>query len=240
VDRFRGTPAAGVEEYQLLERLLREQCHVGRHWDGRPEADDDDAGAGKVPIALKDTQEVRANSLQSPHDPDVTYSGHKGKGYEVQVAEPCHAENALQIITHVEVTPSSGSDTAVTGPVVEALEQRRMRPDELLADTAYGSGRNAFEAERRGTEVVRPMAGPAPRPRDTTEQEVAPPGTSPWRSTTGGRSPKWSSSIDCIGSSSMMNPNGEDVVVARIIHTDNPRQLSWHWLRVGAAGMLTP
>ena len=45
--------------------------------------------------------------LQSPHDPDVTYSGHKGKGYEVQVAETCHEENATQLITHVEVTPSS-------------------------------------------------------------------------------------------------------------------------------------
>ena len=50
-------------------------------------------------------------SLQSPHDPEATYSGHKGKGYEVQVAETCHAENATQLITHVEVTPSSGSDT---------------------------------------------------------------------------------------------------------------------------------
>jgi hypothetical protein len=117
-----------MEEYRLLERLLREQCHVGRHGDGRPESDDDDAGEGKVPIALRDPKEVRADSLQSPHDPDVTYSGHKGKGYEVQVAETCDEENDVQIITHVAVTPSSGSDTDVTVPVVEALEERRIRP----------------------------------------------------------------------------------------------------------------
>ena len=30
----------------------------------------------------------------------ATYSGHKGKGYEVQVAETCHEENATQLITH--------------------------------------------------------------------------------------------------------------------------------------------
>ena len=31
VDRFRGTAVAQMDEYGLLERLLREQCHVGRH-----------------------------------------------------------------------------------------------------------------------------------------------------------------------------------------------------------------
>ena len=59
---------------------------------GAPEDDDDDAGECKVPVALKDPKQVSADSLQSPHDPDVTYSGHKGKGYEVQVAETCHEE----------------------------------------------------------------------------------------------------------------------------------------------------
>ena len=38
VHRFRGTAVAKLEEYGLLERLLGEQCHVGRHRDGRPVA----------------------------------------------------------------------------------------------------------------------------------------------------------------------------------------------------------
>ena len=38
----------------------------------------------------------------------MTYSGHKGKGYEVQVSETCEEGNAVQMITHVEGTPSSG------------------------------------------------------------------------------------------------------------------------------------
>ena len=74
VDRFRGTAVAQMDEYGLLERLLREQCHVGRHGDGRPSADDDDAGEGKVPIALREPREVRSDSLQTPHDPAVTDS----------------------------------------------------------------------------------------------------------------------------------------------------------------------
>ena len=175
VDRFHGTTAAQLEEYRLLERLLREQCHVGKHQDGRPRDDDDDAGECKVPVALKDPKQVSADSLQSPHDPDVTYSGHKGKGYEVQVAETCHEENATQLITHVEVTPSSGSDTDVSVPVVDGLAERKVRPDELFADTAYGSGRNAFEASRRGTELVSPVAGSAPGNSHEGEGDGPPP-----------------------------------------------------------------
>ena len=122
VDRFRGTAVAKMEEYGLLERLLHEQCHVGRHRDGRPGADDDDAEEGKVPIALKEPREVRSSSMQTPHDPGVTYSGHKGKGYEVQVSETCEEGNAVQVITHVEVTPSSGSDAGVTVGVIDVVE----------------------------------------------------------------------------------------------------------------------
>lgn len=174
VDRFRGMAVARLEEYRLLERLLREQCHVGRHRDGRPGDDDDDVGEGKVPIALKDPKEVRPDSLQSPYDSDATYSGHKGKGYEVQVAETCHEENVCQIITLADVTPSSGSDTEVTVPAIDSLAERNARPNELFADTLYGSGRNAFEAERRGTELVSPVAGPTPEESHEGEREEAP------------------------------------------------------------------
>ena len=132
-------------------------------------------GNARWPVALKDPKQVSADSLQSPHDPDVTYSGHKGKGYEVQVAETCHEENATQLITHVEVTPSSGSDTDVSVPVVDGLAERKVRPDELFADTAYGSGRNAFEASRRGTELVSPVAGSAPGNSHEGEGDGPPP-----------------------------------------------------------------
>ena len=95
-----------------------------------------------MPIALREPREVRSDSLQTPHDPAVTYSGHKGKGYEVQVAETCESDNAVQMITHVEVTPSSGSDS-----VVRRVGERGI--GQLWADT-HGSGRNGWEAERYG------------------------------------------------------------------------------------------
>ena len=80
VDRFRGTLLHGADgRVRAVGAMLREQCHVGGHRDGRPGADDADAAEGKVPIALREPREVRSDSLQTPHDAAVTYSGHKGK-----------------------------------------------------------------------------------------------------------------------------------------------------------------
>ena len=175
VDRFRGTTAAQLEEVPAAGAAAAGAVPCGQTPGRAPGDDDDDAGECKVPVALKDPKQVSADSLQSPHDPDVTYSGHKGKGYEVQVAETCHEENATQLITHVEVTPSSGSDTDVSVPVVDGLAERKVRPDELFVDTAYGSGRNAFEASRRGTELVSPVAGSAPGNSHEGERDGPPP-----------------------------------------------------------------
>ena len=176
VDRFRGTAVAKMEEYGLLERLLHEQCHVGWHRDGRPGADDDDAEEGKVPIVLREPKEVRSSSMQTPHDPAVTYSGHKGKGYEVQLSETCEEGNAVQMITHVEVTPSSGGDAGVTVGVIDTLRERGIGPSELWCDTSYGSGHNGQEAERRGTELVSPVGGRAPAEADRGRAAVCPAG----------------------------------------------------------------
>ena len=156
---FRGTAAEGLEEYALLERLLEDQCDVVQEQQP-PAPDDDDAGEGRVPVVLKAPKEVDSGSLQSPHDPDATYNGHKGKGFEVQVAETCHEDNAVEIITHVEVTDACASDAQATVPTLEALAGRDLQPEELVADTTYGSGDNAVEAERRGTELISPVSGP--------------------------------------------------------------------------------
>ncbi|MCP4010146.1 MAG: hypothetical protein GY726_11605, partial [Proteobacteria bacterium] len=37
------------------------------------------------PVKIKKPKEIPSDSLQNPSDPDATYSGHKGQGYQVQV-----------------------------------------------------------------------------------------------------------------------------------------------------------
>ena len=96
---------------------------------------------------------------------EATYNARKGKGYEVQIAETCvetddDKADTVNMITHVAVTDACASDEHATMPVLEALQEGGQRPDELVADTAFGSGENALNAERLGTELISPVKGP--------------------------------------------------------------------------------
>ena len=75
------------------------------------------------------------------------------------MSETCEEGNPVQVITHVEVTPSSNGDAGVTVGVIDTLRERGIGPWELWCDTSYGSGHNGWEAERRGTELVSPVGG---------------------------------------------------------------------------------
>lgn len=169
----RGKSAAKLEEVALLQRLFDEQCEVVAE-EHEPGSGDDDAGQGGAPVVVKDPKTISSDSLQTPHDPDATYSGHKGKGYEVQIAETCHAENEVEIITHVEVTPSCQGDAGATLPVLADLAKRDLQPEELVADTAYGSAANAVEAARLGTDLVSPVGGSASPDAVAEESEERP------------------------------------------------------------------
>jgi hypothetical protein len=159
-----GKSAAKLEEIGLLQRLFDDQCEVVEK-ERKPGASDEDAGQGGAPVIVKEPKTISSDSLQTPHDPDATYSGHKGKGYEVQIAETCHEDNPVEVITHVSVTPSCKSDADATLPVLDDLARRDLQPQELVADTTYGSAANAVEAEMRGTELISPVAGPTQEPR---------------------------------------------------------------------------
>lgn len=157
----RNRDAVERESYRLLERLLNEQCQVVKK-EHVPEEGDGDAGEGAVPVMLKESKQVSSSSLQTPHDADVTYSGHKGKGYEVQVAETVGNGEKPELILHVEVTPSCGSDESATVSTVKALAERDVQPKELLADTNYASAENVIACAKLGTEVVAPVKGTGP------------------------------------------------------------------------------
>ena len=86
------------------------------------------------------------------------------------MSETCEEGNAVQMITHVEVTPSSGSDAGVTVGVIDELRERGIGPSELWCDTSYGSGHNGWEAELRGTELVSPVGGRVPGNADEADE----------------------------------------------------------------------
>ena len=111
VEQFKDNPEVkAMHTYKLLERVLKEQCNV---------SDD-----GTL-VNVRKPKEIPSDSLQNPSDPDATYSGHKGQGYQVQVMEAyCKDEDAkeenLNLITHVEVEPAHKSDVSALIPAIES------------------------------------------------------------------------------------------------------------------------
>jgi len=159
VDRFRGdSKVRRMQVYGFLKRLLEEQCEIVTAPVAGVENDADASEPG-VPVTVKKPEDVRSDSLQTPHDPDVTYSGHKGKGYEVQVAETLGNGEVPEIITHVDVTRLCDSDEQATIPVVESLVERGIQPQEMVADAAFGSTANVMACQDLGTELVAPVSG---------------------------------------------------------------------------------
>jgi len=153
IQQFRGCPeVAEMYSYKLLERVLKEQCNLTEDKDN--------------PVKLKVPKKIPSDSLQNPSDPDATYSGHKGQGYQVQIQETfCDQEpdeeedRPLRLITHVDVEPAHNSDANALIPAIEATEEQNLKPQELTADSLYGSDDNCEQAKRHGVELVAPTMG---------------------------------------------------------------------------------
>ena len=134
-----------MSSFKQLIRLFKEQCVV----------EDDDSTENKA--VAKPNKEVPSDSLQNPSDPDAGYSSHKGKGYQVQIVENYSENNDLSLITHVAVESADQHDANALLPAVEDLKNREMAPDELLADSLYGSDTNCEQAREHGVEVIAPV-----------------------------------------------------------------------------------
>jgi hypothetical protein len=151
VHQFKGYPeVTRMYSYQLLERVLKEQCNL---------TDDKDN-----PVELKAPKEIPSDSLQNPSDPDATYSGHKGQGFQVQIMETfCddeeEKEQSLNLITHVDVEPAHESDANAIVPAIESVDKRDLKPKELMADSLYGSDDNCEIADKHGVELIAPTMG---------------------------------------------------------------------------------
>jgi hypothetical protein len=152
IGRFRDRQdVASMTSYQLLVRLFHEQCVA------------DDKEGGDITVCVRPNKDVPSDSLQNPSDPDAGYSGHKGKGYQVQVMETYSPDKSQpDLITHVQVEPAHKSDAQALLPAIEETAKRDMAPTELLADSLYGSDDNVEQARKQGVEVIAPAMGTEP------------------------------------------------------------------------------
>ena len=129
--------------YKALVTIFHQQCQVV---------------AGRVTVQEK----PGGNRMQNPSDPEATYDAHKGPGYQVQITETCSPDNDVQLITAALPQTACESDDAAVVPMLEQLQERGLLPEELTADTIYGSDDNVQAAEARGVELVAPIPGRPP------------------------------------------------------------------------------
>lgn len=141
-----------MHSYKLMQRVLNEQCNLN-------------AGAEGAKVSVKKPKEISSDSLQNPSDPDATYSGHKGQGYQVQVKETFtktenrdEKDQTLNLITHVSVEQACAHDSGAIVPAIEDTQSRQLGPSTLLADTHYGSDDNVASAEASQVELIAPTA----------------------------------------------------------------------------------
>ena len=113
-------------------------------------------------------KETGGSVIQNPSDPDATFDGHKGQGYQAQIAETCADSNKTQLITCVIPQTASDSDTQVIEQVCEALKESDLLPKQMLADTLYGSDDNVQKCAQHKFDLISPVSGKAPKPGKKT------------------------------------------------------------------------
>jgi len=131
------------ETYKTLCLVFEQQCELVKK---------------KVKVKAK----TGGGVIQNPSDLDATYDGHKGSGYQVQLSETCSEENEVQLITCALPETASAHDSEAVEKVREDLKQSELLPEELLADTLYGSDENMQDCAADGVELVAPVPGKTP------------------------------------------------------------------------------
>jgi hypothetical protein len=158
-----------LQSYKDMARVLAEQCEP---------VEPDSGGQGFMPVQLKEPKSVGGGVMQNPSDGTATFSGHKGAGYSAQImetftdrrgAEGSGSEDGeweegpdLNLVTYVHVHPAHIHDCHALLPALEGAAELGMTPDELLADTAYGSDANWAAAAEEGVALVSPAGGKDP------------------------------------------------------------------------------
>lgn len=139
IEHFGNIPAhAGRSSFKALARVFGEQCEV-------------------VQTQVKVKKKAGGRVVQNPSDPEATYDGKKGPGYQIQLSESCHEDNEVQLITTALPQTAADSDAESVEPVREQLKEQELLPKQMLSDTAYGSDANVQASQEEDMELVSPV-----------------------------------------------------------------------------------
>jgi hypothetical protein len=139
--------------YQALVTVFGQQCEIIED---------------KIVVKAK----TGGRCVQNPSDLDATYDGHKGQGHKVQLVETCSDANDVQLILTAIPQTAADHDAPSLTPVLADLQAKDLLPEQMLADTAYGSDENVQAAATLGVELVAPMPGAEPQSADTPTSDT--------------------------------------------------------------------
>ncbi|MFH1687222.1 MAG: transposase [bacterium] len=162
---------ANRASYKAMARVLQEQCEVSEEkvevkdeTDG--ESNDKPDGESQTKTVVEVKTKTGGNVMQNPSDPDATYDGHKGPGYQVQISETCVESNDVQLITGVEVEAAHKSDQDALDPMLDQLDEHGRVPEIMYADGGYGRDENELSTGKRGVDLQSPVGGTTPQNKD--------------------------------------------------------------------------
>lgn len=131
---------AKSKPYQMLKRVFDQQCEVQDE---------------KVQVRVS----PGGNIITNPSDPDATLDGHKGSGFQIQLSETCSHENKIQLIVSAIPEQAHQCDSDALKKVLTDLNENDLLPNQMVADTAYGSDENYVHSNRYGVELIAPVPG---------------------------------------------------------------------------------
>ena len=137
IQRFENTSHAVRTTFTQLVRVFNEQCTIEEK-------------------RVKIKEKAGSRVLQNPSDPDATYDGLKGPGYQVQIAETC-TDGDVQLITAVIPQTAAEPDCEAVLPICSDLQETGMIPDTMLCDAAYGSDSNVQNCKAKEVELISPV-----------------------------------------------------------------------------------
>ena len=126
-----------MDSYQLMRRLIREQCTVSD-------------------TSITVVNKPSSDSLQNPSGPD---SGYKGQGYQAQVSETSVADNPFEVITAVKIESACESDSPAIMETIRDLQGQGLELEEMPEDTSCGSLDNVETAAAKCVNLISPASG---------------------------------------------------------------------------------
>ena len=96
-------------------------------------------------IEVKNPDQLKSDSVQSPDDTDATYRKKQGKshkGQSINIVETANPDNPINLLTDIAINPNNKDDCKVIGARIDQLKAKTPDLDEIHFDGAYGSSDN--------------------------------------------------------------------------------------------------